>query len=208
MADKKPATPEEVFAEAVNLHKLGVNGDKEAVQKAHKMLKEICAADPQNCLAEAYLGSATALLGRDEIDPDKRFKLVLQGLKILDRAVSKEPEHIGIRILRGSVCYNLPDFYFHRLTTAAEDFSYLVSRYEADKKIFSQDFYWKILFDLGSAYKQLQRSKESESIWGKLWSVTTDPKYKELLRQEGFKVDTEFPSGQKSRQFRRRNHGL
>ncbi len=201
MADKKPTNSAEMFTEAVNLHKLGVDGDKEAVKKAHKMFKEICTDDPDNHLAEAYLGSATALLGRDEIDPNKRFTLVLQGLKKLDRVVAKEPENIEIRIMRGAVCYNLPEFYFHRQTTAVEDFSYLVSRYESDKKTFSPELYWKILYDLGSAYKQLGRNKEAESTWQKLWSVTTDPKYEELLRQKGFNVSSKVQNKLKYRHF-------
>ncbi len=190
MADKKNAAPEDIFAEAVNLLNLGIDGDKEAAKKAHKMFKEIFTGAPENYLAEAYLGSATTLLGRDEIDPNKRFTLVLRGLKILDRVVLKQPENIAIRISRGSVCLNLPEFYFHRLGTAVEDFSCLASRYESDKKSFAQELYWKVLFDLGLAYKKLERSKESESTWQKLWSVTADPnKYRELLRQEGFKAE-------------------
>ena len=176
------------LAEAVNLHNQGIDGDQEAVKKAHQMFKKICADNPADQLAAAYLGSATTLLGRDETDLDKRFKLAMEGLKLLDHAVSQESENTEIRILRGMVCYNLPDMYFHRLTTAVEDFCFLVSRYKKRKKIFSRELYWKILFNLGSAYKSLGRKEESEATWRKLLSVNTDPEYKELLRQEGFNV--------------------
>lgn len=187
MDNKNELPPVDIFAEAVSLHNLGVDGDKEAVKKAHKMFKKICAENPQDCLAEAYLGSTTALLGRDDIDPNKRFKLALNGLKILDRAVSKEPDHIEIRILRGFVCYRLPEMFFHRLATAVEDFSYVSSRYEKNHKTVSRDFYWKILFDLGLAYKQLNRIEDAHKTWKKLLSVTRDPKYAELLKQEGYR---------------------
>lgn len=179
-------SPADIFAEAVNLHNIGVDGDKGAVKKAHKMFKKICADNPQDCLAEAYLGSATALLGRDEIEPNKRFKLALDGLKILDRVVSKAPDNIEIRILRGFVCHRLPEMYFHRLATAIEDFNYVVSRYEKNKKILARDFYCKILFELGHDYKELGRHGEAQSVWKKLLSVTSDPRYIELLKQEGF----------------------
>lgn len=172
---------------AVNLHNTGVDGDKEAVKKAQKMFKQICAENPQDCLAEAYLGSATALLGRDEIDPNKRFKLALDGLKILDRAVSKAPDNIEIRVLRGFVCHRLPEIYFHRLATAIEDFNYVTSSYEKNKKILPRDFYCKILFELGHGYKELGRHGEAQATWKKLLSVTNDPEYIELLKQEGFR---------------------
>lgn len=208
MVDKKGSTPADSFAEAVNQHNLGVDGDKEAVKTACKMFKKIYSDNPQDCLAEAYLGSATALLGRDEIDPNKRFKFALDGLKILERAVSKEPRNIEIRILRGMVCYRLPEIYFHRLSTAVEDFNFLISQYEKNKKVFSHDFYCKILFDLGSAYKQLERGGEAETTWKKLLSVTKDTKYIELLKEEGFTADSEVEEKPKSRGFgfsRRRN---
>jgi len=190
-----------LFAEAVNLHNRGIDGDKGAVKKAHEMFKKISAANPGDYLAAAYLGSVTTMLGRDEIDPNKRFKLALRGLKLLDQAVAQESENIEIRTLRGLVCYNLPDLYFHRLTTAVEDFCVLVSRYEKKKNSFSRELYWKILYNLGSAYKSLERSEESASTWRKLLSVTTDPTYKELLLQEGFKVETE-PDKKRSRRLR------
>ncbi len=100
MAFSKAVTLEDFFAEAVNLHKLGVDGDKEAVQKAHRMFKTICNFYPQNYLAQAYLGNTIILLGRDEDYPYKRSRLARKGLKILDRAVSKEPENTEIGLLR------------------------------------------------------------------------------------------------------------
>lgn len=188
MAGRQGETRGEFFTEAINLHNLGIDGDKEAVQKAHEILKEIFSKNPEDHLVEAYLGSVTALLGRDHENLNEKFKLALDGLKLLDSAVSKDRTNTEIRILRGYVCYNLPDMYFHRLATAVEDFDFLVSRYWRNKKIFSRDFYAKTLFDLGSAYKKMGRTKEAESTWKKLLSVTKEPKFLDLLRQEGFKI--------------------
>lgn len=204
MVKKDGEPPVGIFTEAVNLHNSGIDGDKEAVKKAHNMFKKICADNPQDCLAEAYLGSTTALLGRDEIDPNKRFKLALDGLKILDRVVAKEPDNIEIRILRGFVCHRLPDIYFHRLATAIDDFSYIVSRYEKNKKTLSKDFYCKILFELGHDYKELERIEEAQLTWKKLLSVNSDPSFIELLKQEGFDIGRETRSKSKSRRFRSR----
>ncbi|MBU7007092.1 hypothetical protein [Phosphitispora fastidiosa] len=203
MADKHDQRPEaDSFTTAVNLHNTGVDGDKDAVKKAHKMFKKICADNPGDCLAEAYLGSATALLGRDEIEPNRRFKLALDGLKILDRAVSKEPDNIEIRILRGFVCHRLPEIYFHRLGTAIEDFTYVISRYERNKKLLKRDFYCKLLFELGIDYKQLERIEEAHLTWQKLLSVTSDPDYVELLKREGFEAGSETSGRPRFRGFR------
>lgn len=188
MAGKQGKAPGDFFAEAVKLFNLGVEGDKEAVQKAQGMFKEIWSENPDNHLAEAYLGSSTALLGRDHPNLNEKFRLAIEGLKLLDSAVAEEPRNTEIRILRGHVCFNLPDMYFHRLTTAVEDFEFLISCYQRNKKVFSRDFYIKTLFDLGSAYKQLGRKKEAEATWEKMLLLTRDPKYINLLRQEGFPI--------------------
>lgn len=197
MSEKKDANPKAILSEAIDQLNLGIEGNKEAAKKAYKMFAEICSSEPENYLAEAYLGSATALLGRDEIDPNKRFSLVLRGLKMLDRVAAKHPEIIEVRMSRGSVCLNLPEFFFHRQSIAVEDFSYLASRYESDKKVFPQELYWKVLFNLGLAYKRLDRTLDSEAAWQKLWSVTEDPnEYRVLLKQEGFKAVGSLPGRQ------------
>jgi len=187
MTGKQGKAPGDFFAEAVKLFNLGVEGDKEAVQQAHEIFKEIWSENPDNHLAEAYLGSTTALLGRDHPNLNEKFRLAIEGLKLLDSAVSEEPKNTEIRTLRGHVCFNLPDMYFHRLITAAEDFEFLTSCYQRNKKVFSKDFYIKTLFDLGSAYKQLGRKKEADATWEKIL-LTRDPKYLNLLRQEGFPI--------------------
>jgi len=178
----------ELFAEAVKLHQYGIAGNKDAVKEAYELLKKIRGMDPNNNLVEAYYGSATALLGRDLVDPMERFKKAVKGLKILDRTVSNDPENTEIRILRAYVSYRLPEMYFHRTATAVEDFSYLVSRYEQDPSVFSEEFYWQILFDLGFANKTLGQNQEAESVWLKLLSITGDTKYKGLLKQHGIKT--------------------
>ncbi len=180
--------PGELFTAAVNLHDLGVKGDQEAVQKAHRMFTEIWSENPDNHLAEAYLGSATALLGRDHPNLDEKFRLAVEGLKLLDSAAAKDEKNIEIRILRGHVCFNLPEMYFHRLSTAVEDFEFIISGYRRNKRAFSKEFYIETLFNLGSAYKQLGRSQEAETVWQKILFQTRDPKYLNRLRQEGIHV--------------------
>ena len=180
--------PGESFAAAVNLHDLGVKGDQEAVQKARRMFEEIWSENPDHHLAEAYLGSATALLGRDHPNLDEKFRLAVEGLKLLDSAVSKDENNVEIRILRGHVCFNLPEMYFHRLATAVEDFEFLISGYRRNKRVFSKEFYLETMFNLGSAYKQLGRSEEAEAVWKKLLFQTRDPKYLNRLRQEGVHI--------------------
>lgn len=189
-SSKKPAYGDgaahwKEFEIAVNLHRDGIDGNKEAVRECFEILCKILKMAPGNNLAEAYYGSATALMGRDAIDPVERFNRAIKGLKMLDRAVDKEPANTEIRILRAYVSYRLPEMYFHRTATAVEDFNYLASRFEDDPGVFSADFYSQVLYHLGKSYKNLGKNQEAEGVWQKLLTASKDTKYKELLRQEG-----------------------
>lgn len=162
------------------MHQKAVAGDKKAVNKAYELLEKVRQAAPQNNLVEAYYGSVLSLQGRDAIDPNDRFQKAVKGLKVLDGAVSKEPDNVEIRILRSLVCNRLPEMYFHRTASAVEDFQYLLSRYEKDHHLFTQEFYWKVLYELGVAYKKLGRHQEAQSVWRKLQSQTD--KYNEFIK--------------------------
>ncbi|MHB8917181.1 MAG: tetratricopeptide repeat protein, partial [Desulfocucumaceae bacterium] len=177
-----------LFTEAVELHRRGIEGDREAVARAYELLVEARKMAPDNHLVEAYYGSITALLGRDAVDPTVRVNKALKGLKILDKAVLSDPENIEIRILRASVNYRLPEKFFHRTNTAIEDFSYLIKSYKNDPSVFSKEFYWQILCNLAVSYQRLERRQEAEAVYASLLSETPDNKYLDLLRQEGFEA--------------------
>lgn len=192
----------ELFVQAVKLHKQGIEGDKDAVREAHKILEQLREKNPENALVEAYYGSATSLLGRDAVNPMERFNKAIRGLKILDSVVAREPENTEIRTLRAYVCYRLPENFFHRTGTAVEDLSWLAGHYDSNPGAFSQDFYCQILFDLGASYKRLGQDQKAGSTWQKLLSLTQNPKYIDLLRAEGFHPACLIPArdaGQKAR---------
>ncbi|MDP4160073.1 MAG: hypothetical protein Q8911_09995 [Bacillota bacterium] len=182
MTNSNKSSKQELWSMSVKYHELALNGDKEATKKAYELFKQIHELAPQDQRAAAYLGSATALLGKNAIDPNERLKLVLKGLKTLDNAVTKDPEDIEIRTLRAYVSFNLPEMFFHRTTSAVGDFKHLVLRYEQDKSIFTENFYWQILYDLGVAYKRLGKKNEAKETWDNLLQVTNDPKYKDLIK--------------------------
>lgn len=173
-----------LLAKAKEQHQQGINGDKNAVKEAFCLLERIRLLDPGNHLAEAYYGSATALLGRDATDTQERTEKAKAGLKILDNAVSHEPDNIEIRTLRGYVSFRLPHVYFRRTKTAIEDFEYLVSHFEQNPNLFIDEFYYQLLYDLGVAYKTLSQDQDAETTWKKLLEKTSNPKYRDLISQK------------------------
>lgn len=175
---------QKLFAEGVKLHELGIQGDKNAVKKAYDIFKKLHETDPQDLVSEAYLGSVTSLLGRDSIDPNQKLKLALQGLKILDKVILKDPQNIEIRSIRAYVNFNLPEMFFHRTASAIEDFNTLISLYEHNNNTLTKEFYCQVLYDLGIAYKRLGKKEQTQGVWAKLSQVTKDPKIIERLKQE------------------------
>lgn len=183
------------LAHAIDLHRIGVDGDAEAVKECVAEFDKLRKLLPDSNLVEAYFGSAMALLGRDEVNPMERMKYANKGLKILDHAVDREPTNTEIRILRFNVCYRLPEPIFQRAGTVVEDLSYLIERYEKDSKVFSQDYYWHLLYTLGMAYKTINKSREAETTWKKLLSFEPDNKYIKLLKKEGLLNSNSGKSG-------------
>lgn len=181
---------ESQYAHALDLHRQGVEGDAEAVRECVAAFKKLRNMQPDNNLIDAYFGSATSLLGRDENNPMERMKKANKGLKILDRAVAREPGNTEIRVLRFNVCYRLPEPIFQRGATVVEDLLYLIERYEEDPSLFSRDYYFHILYTLGMAYKNINQNEEAENTWRRLMALEPDEKHIKLLRKEGMKHKT------------------
>lgn len=177
------------LAEGIAMHERAVKGDKAATQQAVKVLSAVCEREPGNTLALAYLGSATALLGRDAIDPNEQFSHAMRGLKLLDQAVERAPDDIQVRTLRGYVCLNLPQAYFQRGRCAVEDFGHLARLHESGRACLPEGFYCEVLYNLGLACKETGRLAEAYETWKKLLAVTTDPRYRALLKNEGMVND-------------------
>ncbi|MEL1133938.1 hypothetical protein AAC978_02050 [Desulfitobacterium sp. THU1] len=175
---------QQLFSNGVKLHELGIAGDKYAVKKAYEIFEKLHRADPQSLLVEAYLGSSTALLGRDSIDPNQKLKLALSGMKMLDKVIAKDPQNIETRSIRAYVNFNLPEMVFHRTGSAIEDFNTLITRYEHDKKAISEVFYHQLLYDLGVAYKRVGKKEQTKAVWAKLSQITKDPIILEKITRE------------------------
>jgi predicted ATPase len=144
------------FNEAVELYHKGVKGNKKASQQAYKLFEALTSEKPNHVELLGYYGSATALLARDTPIPKDKKKYALEGLKMLDQAISKEPNNYTLRILRGNVCARMPESVFHRTSTAIEDFEMLVDAYKHDSTVISENTYQSILNELEKGKKRIK----------------------------------------------------
>lgn len=156
------------FEEAKKLHHKGVNGDKKAVIKANEMLLKLREAEPDNALFEAYYGSTLVLSGRDAVKILERADKAEEGLDALNRAVSLDPNHKEIRLLRGNICLRLPESFFHCSETAIEDFTFLLDRYKENPSFLTQKEVRDILKNLSEAYQNAGKPDKANEVLQRL----------------------------------------
>jgi hypothetical protein len=82
-------------------------------------------------IVKAYNGAFLCFAARDSIWPAKKWRLANEGLTKLDSAVADFPEAIELRLLRGSISYNLP-FFFKRRDEARIDLDFILERLDSE----------------------------------------------------------------------------
>ncbi|SES16307.1 hypothetical protein SAMN04487944_12129 [Gracilibacillus ureilyticus] len=140
----------------------GVDGDKQAVKKAHEIFLTLRDAEPNNAVVEAYYGSALALLGRDAVKPIEKADNAEEGLEALNRAVSMNPNNKEIRLLRANVCLRLPESFFQCSSTAIKDYTFLLNQYKKDPGYLSKNQVREIIKDLATAYQNAGKASEGK----------------------------------------------
>ena len=180
---------DKALSKGIEFHNLSVRGEKSATREALCWLEKAKELSPDDPEARAYYGSSLALLGRDSIDPQERFAKVLEGLRIIDQVVKAHPDHITIRTVRAYVNYRLPELYFHRTQVAIDDFRFLIDRYDKDSSVFTEQFYWQLLYDLGKAYINNDSKQEALAVWQRLAALGPDQIYRRYLRAEGIEIE-------------------
>ena len=168
----------------IRLYDQGLEGDKKALKKALDILRQVYEANPQNTTAEAYYGSALALLSRGAVDAASMFSNAAKGMQHVRHAVSHDPDNKELRMLRAYLLYNLPEEFFHQTKNSGEDLKYLLNAYEADHSMFPKEKYWKMIYDLGVCHERLGDSAKARRVWKRLLDMKPDPKYELLLKDK------------------------
>ncbi len=168
-----------LLKEGEKYYRQGIQGDKEAVEKAIELLERALKLEPKSALATAYLGSTYTLKGRDASQPWDKMKFTKKGIALLDKAVRLEPSNIKVRIERGMNSLNLPSF-FGRLPVAKEDFGFLRGKADGGKlpKGLSQFIYYQA----GRVYFNLGKYKEATDLWEKAVKIDDKSEYGKKAR--------------------------
>ena len=119
--------PSVQFQHARSLYYRGIDGDERAYRSAAEMFSRLYDTDKKAPIVEVYYGSLRLLEASRTWALWKKNGLSREGIELMDRAVSAEPQNLEIRFVRAATTYHLPGF-FHRKQQSQEDFAFLALR--------------------------------------------------------------------------------
>ncbi|UOQ49699.1 hypothetical protein MUN88_06365 [Gracilibacillus caseinilyticus] len=151
----------------------GVDGDKKAVKRAYEIFSSLRGNGASDALIEAYYGSTLALLGRDATKPIEKADNAQEGLDSLNQAVSMNPDHKEIRLLRSNVCLHLPDSFFQCSSIAIEDYAYLLDHYKKNPNYLSEQQVQDMYNELHDAFHQIEQSDQAKRVLKRLTELVT-----------------------------------
>ena len=152
------------------LHTQAESGDKEATKLLVSRLESLSAAQPENQLLRAYLGSAYTLASRDAFPGPKKLEYLKTGLKTMDLAVEADPTAVAPRFIRAVNNFHLPAF-INRRDDARADFETLLTQIDHSENTLDPATRQAIHYYAGLAFKQLRRTEEARSAWKKGWEL-------------------------------------
>ena len=132
-------------------HRLAMQGDKVALEKAGEAVDEILASEGDHAEALAVRGSLLTMRAKLTRSFPKRLYYSYKAIRAMNRAVDADPDDPAARAIRGFTSLVLPGF-LRRLKVATEDFEYLIRRYQEDPSVLPDEMMPKIYLNLGIAY--------------------------------------------------------
>lgn len=162
-------------------HNLAILEVKGASYKTVEYLERANQLSPYDYEVLAYLGSAKTMAARDSWNFFTKLSKVNEGINMMDRAVSKSPDNIAVRMVRANNGLKLPGF-LNRKDIALRDFQHLeilVQRVEG----VSPDLKAEIFYQLGMLYKEKNKSLARE-YFKKAVDVSTASKWGREAKRE------------------------
>ncbi|NOT89873.1 MAG: hypothetical protein HOP03_17100 [Lysobacter sp.] len=152
-----------------------------ASEDAVQYLKRASSMRPADTELLAYLGSSHAMLARDSSLTVNKISNTNKGLALLDRAVRREPDNLTVRIIRGSVAYELPPM-FSREKTAQDDYLFVLKAAKAGARV-TPERLSEIYFKLGQLAAKRKQIDVADKFYAKARSVAPRSAWAEKARK-------------------------
>lgn len=154
-----------------------------ASEDAVKYLKSASAASPADAVLMAYLGSAYAMLARDSSLTVSKVSNTNKGLALLDRAVKRAPDNLTVRIIRGSVAYELPPM-FSREKTAQDDFLFVLKAAQTGGRV-GPERLSETYYKLGRLAAKRGQDEVADKFYAKARNAAPTSMWAEKARKAG-----------------------
>lgn len=164
----------------IQLHDKGVLGDEKAVTDAFAIFEKKFKDEPDNALAEAYMGSAFTLKSRDAFPGPDKWNFLQSGIKHLDEGVRKAPTDVYVRLVRAMNYWHLP-FIFGKKGQSLEDFKELLTQIEAKPDQYAPDLKQAVYYYGGLALKDDGKKDEAGKMWIKGLEQNVESPFKEKI---------------------------
>lgn len=106
------------------LYYRGIDGDRAAYEAAMRLFSQIYSNNQCVPIVQVYYGSLRLMEAGRTWALWKKNALSREGIRLMDNAVSAQPDDLEIRFVRAATTYHLPVF-FHRKQQSKEDFDFL-----------------------------------------------------------------------------------
>jgi tetratricopeptide (TPR) repeat protein len=146
-----PNNPDLLLEASRYYHRMAMQGDDAAFEKADTSIKTLLRLDERNAEGLSISGSLLTIKARRSGSIFKRFFYSFKAARKLDRAVKMDPSNLSARTIRAFTALVLPGF-LRRLKTAIEDFEYLIELKRENPAALPDEMMPKVLYNLGLAY--------------------------------------------------------
>jgi len=157
-------------------HNLATLKVKDTPRKAAAYLQEVYSLSPNDDEVQAYLGSATTMIGRDSWNVLTKIGTVNKGIKMIDDAVVMMPDSIVIRMVRANNSLDLPDI-FKRKEIARKDFQHLEMLVTKSSSDIEPDIKAEIFYQLGMFYRRENNDSMAKEYFKKAINASPDSQW-------------------------------
>jgi tetratricopeptide (TPR) repeat protein len=144
-------------------HRLAMQGDGLALDRAEEMVDALLDLDRKNVEALSIAGSLETIKARRSRSLWKRMWYSFKAARTLDRAIKIDPGNVSARTIRAFTALVLPRF-LRRLKTAVEDFEYLIGVKSEDPGALPDEMMPKVYYNLGLAHARIGNGERAREI--------------------------------------------
>jgi tetratricopeptide (TPR) repeat protein len=169
--EKNPKDKDGLIRLGTAYHNLAIMEVKGASAKAFEYLKQANKLLPEDPLLLALLGSSITMVGRDASNIVEKMRYVNEGTTLIDKAVTRAPDSVFVRMVRSENSAGLPKM-FDRRRFVKEDLLHvekILARAPKELPLSSQA---EVYYKLGTIFKSEDDASKAKTYFKRAAEVS------------------------------------